>query len=460
LFLRDSLGAISNVPYLTPQDLPEGEDCRPLFIPAGSEWLALFGGALTELTKTWNWEDSGGLSIEDTIDKMAEIIQNWYDVPCAGCELPGGGAIIRINAEGHLEQLIDGEWVTPEGDYLIPPPAAREGGTEDDQLCLAAANATNVLKQLYENLSDSYNDDLDQAEAVFALTEAFAAIVGFAIAPITYGILAFATPLFVALFAALEYAFADLWTEEFDEQIQCFLYDCGTNTEGVVTFDWDCFVNKLHSLTNNFSLTEDQLRLYGQLSYMLWFIGGVDGLNLAGATTAITSSDCGCAGDWCFTINLMDIDGDFVEDCAATGNPYCAADWVFGSGWEGWSTTSPTGQSRYAAIALTFPSAAHLTRIVAGGRVLSKADLGDNTMFIRVYRADTTYEQAQQFSAASVDEFGVDLDGLDDDFVSVLFVPTSESDGISAATGTPTAQFITFYGTGERPAGWFDNCID
>jgi len=448
------------VPYLTPQDLPEGDDCRPLFIPAGSEWLALFGGALTELTKTWNWEDSGGLSVEDTIDKMAEIIQNWYDIPCAGCELPEGGAIIRINAEGHIEQLIDGEWSTPEGDYLIPPPAAREGGTEDDQLCLAAANAVNVMQQLYENLTDSFGEDLNEAAAYLAMADAFAGLVGFAIAPITAGIAAFALAVAHGLYAALSYITADYWDEDVSEQFRCFLYDCGTNTDGVVTFDWECLTNKLHALLNNFSLTENQLLLYGQLSYLLWMIGGIDALNLAGATTEITSSDCGCAGDWCFTINLMDVDGDFVEDCAATGNPYCAADWVFGSGWEGWSTTSPTGVSRYAAISLEFPSAAHLTRIVAGGRVLNKEDLGDNTMFIRVYRADTTYEQKQQFSAPSVDQFGVDLDTIDDDFVSVLFVPTSESNGISAATGTPTAQFITFYGTGERPAGWFDNCID
>lgn len=450
------------MPYLTPQELPGDDDCRPLSIPANTEWLALFGGALTELTKVWNWEYSGGLTVDETVDKMNEIINNWWLLACNDCTTPGGYRVIRINGDGHVEQLNeDGDWVEPTDEYYIPPPEAREEGTPDEQICLAAANAVNVLHQLYESLSDSYNGDLDEAEAVLAFIGVFTGVVGFAIAPITYGIYAFMLPLFITLFAALEYAFADLWDENFDAQITCFLKDCAINTDGVVTFDWNCFVEKLHALTNTFSLTEDQLRLYLQLSYMLWFIGSVDGLNLAGATTEITEAECDCGEAWCYTINLMDEPADFVEDCAATGNPYCAADWVFGSGWEGWSGSSPSGQSRYGAIRLDFPAAAHLTRVVAGGRVLAKADLGDDTMFLRLYRADTTYVDKQQFNAAGTDEFAVDQNTIDEEFVAALFVPTSEADGIGgAATGTPTAQFITFYGTGDRPPGWTNNCVE
>jgi len=70
------------MPYLTPQDLPEGDDCRPLSIPASTEWLALFGGALTELTKKYNWQDSGGLTVDETVEKMTEIIDAWYTESC------------------------------------------------------------------------------------------------------------------------------------------------------------------------------------------------------------------------------------------------------------------------------------------------------------------------------------------------------------------------------------------
>jgi len=450
------------MPYLTPLALPEGDDCRPLSIPADTDWLALFGGALTELTKTYNWQFSGGLTVDETVAKMTEIIDAWYQETCTACQLPGGGRIIRINADGHIEQLGDGgEWEAATDEYYIPPPDAREGGTPQDQMCLAAANAVNVLEQLYESLTDSFGESLNEAAAYLAMADAFAGLVGFAIAPITAGVAAFALAVAHGLYTALSYITQDYWDEDVSEQFRCFLYDCASNDDGVVTFDWDCLTNKLHSLANNFSLTENQILLYGQLSYLLWMIGGIDALNLAGATTAITEVDCECGGTWCYTINLMDEPADFVEDCAATGNPYCAADWVFGSGWQGWSSTSPAGQSRYAAIRLDFPAAAHLTRIVAGGRVLAKDDAGDDTMFIRVYRADTTFVDKQQFNAAGTEEFAVNLDTIDEEFVALLFVPTSEADGVGgAATGTPTAQFVTFYGTGDRPSGWVNNCVE
>jgi len=286
------------MPYLTPQVLPEGDDCRPLVIPASTEWLALFGGALTELTKKYNWQDSGGLTVDETVEKMTEIIDAWYTESCEACELPEGGKIIRLNEDGHIEVLQDGEWVIPtEGDYFIPPPDAREGGEPEDQICLAAKNAVNVLEQMYESLSESWAESLSTAEALTDMIAVAVTLVGFEFAPIAFGIAAFVVGLLRQLYTALEYLGADLWTEDFSRQMICFLIPCATNTDGVVTFDWDCFVDKLNSLADDFMLSEVQIRLYLQVSYMMWFIGGVDGLNLAGATTEITDDfcDCGCS---------------------------------------------------------------------------------------------------------------------------------------------------------------------
>jgi len=280
------------MPYLTPQEIPEGEDCRPLFIPANSEWLALFGGALTELTLNWNWEYSGGLTIDQTIAKMTEIIEAWYDGNCEFCETPDGYRVIRINEQGHVEQLEGDAWVEPTGDYYIPPPAAREEPTEDERRCLAAANAVNVLKTLYESLSDSYNEDLDHNQAMLALIGVFVGAVGFAIAPISWGIYAFVAWIFSIMFALLEFVTADLWDEDVSNQIECFLYECSNDDAGVITFDYECFQAKLNELANGFGLSEAQIRLYLQITYLLNFIGGVDGLNLTGATTAIESADC------------------------------------------------------------------------------------------------------------------------------------------------------------------------
>jgi len=297
------------VPYLTPQELPEDDNCRPLSIPANTEWLALFGGALTELTKAWNWQDSGGLTVSETIEKMQEIIDNWYSEPCAACTTPGGYRAIRIGVGGVLEQLNeDGDWEAATDEYYIPPPDAREEGTEQDQICLAAANAVNVLQILYESLSDSWNNDLDDAEALTAMIEAAVLAVGFAFAPIAYGIAAFMLPIFIALYTLVEYLIADLWDADVSEQIKCFLVQCATNDAGVVTFDYDCFLGKLQANINLFDLTEEQLRLYGQIAYLLLFIGGASGLNLAGGTTAITESDCeDCAEceDYVDTLDTM-----------------------------------------------------------------------------------------------------------------------------------------------------------
>jgi len=281
------------MPWLTPDSIPETDTCRSLFIPADSTWLALLSGALTELTKAYNWQQFGSLTVDETVTKMSEILDGYYSEPCSICFTPGGYRVARISPSGHVEVLDDsGNWVGGEDEYHIPPPEPRTEGTEPDQNCLAAKNAVNVLQQLYENLSDSWNDHLEEAEAGTAFVLGLTALVGFEFAPITWSIVAFLAPVFTALYATLEWIGADLWDENVSKQIECFLLDCAINTDGVVTFDWDCFIAKLVSLTDDFSLTETQLRLYLQISYILYFMGGADGLNLAGRTTAITEDDC------------------------------------------------------------------------------------------------------------------------------------------------------------------------
>jgi len=319
------------VPYLTPDSIPEDDDCRPLSIPADSVWLALFGGALTELTKPYNWQQFGALTVDQTVAKMEEIIAAWYNVPCAVCMTPGGYRVIRINAIGQLEQLnAEGEWEPATDEYYIPPPAAREGGTAPDQNCLAAKNATNALRTLYEGLSESWNNDLNENEAITALIALAVATIGFAFAPITWAVAAFFLAVFEVLYAGLRYVTADLWDDAVSDQITCFLLDCAINTDGVVTFDWECFNEHLNSLADSFGLSEVQLRFYVQIGYLLYFIGGADGLNLAGATTEITDDDCTmCDEPWCYTFDFTVDDGSFVLQYPPAGGL-----WVDGVGWQ------------------------------------------------------------------------------------------------------------------------------
>jgi hypothetical protein len=291
------------MPWLTPDSIPEVDDCRPLSIPADSVWLALVSGALTELTLPYNWEQFGTLTIQETVDKMQSIIDNYYASPCAECLTPGDYRVTRISPEGHLEELApDGTWQPASGDYAIPAPEARTGGTDVDQNCLAAKNATNTLHTLYDSLSDSFASELTTDEAITAFIAAAIAAIGFEFAPVTWSIAATGFVIFEALFKALEYVTADLWTDAFSDEFICLLLGCVNNDAGVVTFDWDCFNNALLEQVNNMGLSEVQMRLYVQIGYILNFIGGVDGLNLAARTTAITDDACSC--NWCGQVDF------------------------------------------------------------------------------------------------------------------------------------------------------------
>lgn len=281
--------------FLTPPSEGSGVTCRTLRTPSDKEWLGVFNSALLTLTEAWRWEQVNltDLTVEQAVAQCEEILAMfWSSSDCDVCTLPTGEPIIRIAPDGSIEQLTPEGWQPPTGDYAIPPVPPREGGTESDQICLAAANAVNVLKILYEELSDYYNGNLTNAEAITAWLLVVATLIAGAISLALAAILAIASVLFDVLYDSLEFIGADLWTSDVDDAMRCILKDCATNDDGVVTFDFQCVIDAFAAQTNPFGgLTFDELRLFGQVVYMLQMIGG-DGLNLAGATTAITEADC------------------------------------------------------------------------------------------------------------------------------------------------------------------------
>lgn len=311
------------MPYLTPEDIPEERECRALLIPANTDWLAIVSGALTELVKSYNWEQGGAVTVAEATAAMQVMIDTYYE-GCVGggCVLPEGQAPIRVGVNGHVEQLIDDVWTDPTGDYTIPPIPEREGGTEEDQICLAAKNAVNVLEELYEQVTDSFDAELTVDEAISALV-IFIGTLPFmvAFAPIAASILIFLAPIFAAFYSLMEYLTSDLWTAEFSRNLICILNDCANNDDGVVTFDWECFNNALEAQVDDYGLSETQLRLFVQIGYLLSVIGGVDALNAAGSSTELTDDDCEFCGEEKFCIEIISpIEGlDPIVDC--TGNP-------------------------------------------------------------------------------------------------------------------------------------------
>lgn len=319
------------MPWLTPNNIPEDDECRPLFIPHSAEWLAIVSGAILELTRSWNWEEFGELTPEECAERMQQMQQQFYDGICNDCTLPDGGRVIRINLEGHFEWLVGDAWVEPTGDYAVPPVEPRETGTPEEQRCLAAANAVNVLADLYEQVTDMWNMHLSIAEAVFT----FSVAIGIAIAPplglLARGIMGIALFAFQEFFAFLDFLGEDVWGENFTDALECMFYECSLNTDGVVTFNPDCIWEKMWNEGNPFDLSGSEQRLLGQIGYLLSVIG-MDGLNLAGTTTAITSADCEeCDDAWCFVFDFEEVSGSaFFSPLTRNG---CVASWSSGIGW-------------------------------------------------------------------------------------------------------------------------------
>jgi len=418
------------MPWLTPDSIPEDDDCRPLSIPADSAWLALVSGALTELTLPYNWQKFGTLTVAETVARMQEIVDNYYNSPCAMCLTPGDYRVTRISPSGHLQQLDpSGDWTDATGDYVIPPPSARTEGTEPDQNCLAAKNATNVLSQLYESVSESFSSELSTDEAITAFIAAAVAAIGFEFAPITWSLAAIGFVAFEALFQALQYVTADLWTEDFSKQFECLLLNCAVNTAGVVTFDWDCFNSALLAQVNDMGLSEVQMRLYVQIGYLLYFIGGADGLNLAGRTTDITNDDCSFCTEWCVAYDLTDNDGGFVLAFSEA-----RGEWVSGTGW--------------VAVPFDIYMLLQLTRDWPSGTLIDAIHFH--------YTVDVASGGGYSFTWNGTTEFSADADGTFDQGITLpgddggLFVNFNMSTD-NSHTGSATLFLVTVQGHGTKP---------
>lgn len=291
--------------FLTPPELPEASECRTLIIPSSKEWLGIFNSALLDATYAYNFEqvNDTDLTVEETAEICRQIVYAYFDSECSGgdCEapeLPEGGRIFRIGLAGRFEELQSGAWVEPQGDAELPPPEPRTNPSEVDRLCLAAKNAANVLQQLYEQSLDDYQDGVDTALAIASQAGLAGAVVLAALGIVTYGVAFVVYGVFSLFYAAMEFLTEDMWNAEFTEKLVCILLECASDDAGVVTFDYDAFMNKL---ANSVDITDNanELVLFGQIWYMMQWVGS-QGLDLAGRTTAISDSDCEyCEDGWC-----------------------------------------------------------------------------------------------------------------------------------------------------------------
>lgn len=303
------------MPYLTPEEIPGDDDCRPLSIPASTEWLAIVSGALTELTKSWNWQQQGAVTVQEAVERMQAMVADYYNAGCDDCELPEGGAIIRLNDDFTVEELIDGEWQTPSEAYTIPPPPERDDPTSAERKCLAAKNAVNLLEQTYEEITDSATTGLTAIEAIAAVSVFLISAVVAPLGLVVAGLAAIGFGIWKMGYDIVEFVTSDFWDAQFTENFTCALLRCATDTAGVITFDFEAVNAELINQIEWLDPTISSYTLAGQVRWMLAQIGS-DGLNAMGGTTEITDSDCDSCLSFCVLQDwdVEDYDWEIVSD--------------------------------------------------------------------------------------------------------------------------------------------------
>lgn len=439
------------MPYLTLDEIPEGRLCRPLFIPDDTMWLALFSGALTELTLPYNYQQFGTLTPQEMADACAEVIAQWYDDICGSCQLPDGDKIVRLNEDNVWQELENGIWQETTGDYYIPPPAAREEPTSEERRCLAAANATNTLQIMYEELTDLFGSALGTIEAI---TE-WAGFIGAAILPglglavralLTIGVIAFKE-----IFDFTEFITADFWTSQFTDNMRCTLYECSSDDAGVVTFDFDCAWQKIKGQIEWLDPTIASAALAGQVLFMLNSIGA-QGLNLAGATTAIEDAYCdNCGVEHCYEINFL------TENGASKGWTTQGGTWVSGSGIQGANINTNNRSDAYGY--WDFGVLVNASRIECEYTKTAGSGAGNVNNF-KGLNPVLTYSTTQAGALNSFNALGSALTkAIDYDPLQEL-----EGMGVDINSGTTTTNVyirkLRVYYYGDIPSGWSDNCED
>lgn len=439
--------------FPTPNDVAPDGGYIVFRIPKSNDWSGLILGAAQLLSYSYNWYKWGDMTPDEAAEAFRVIVDAAPFNLC-GCALPGGGRVIRININGHFEELNDdGEWQEPTGEYAIPPVPEREGS---DPRCLAAANAENVLSQLYEQTVDMIAEGLSLIEIIGGIILLIATLIAGAVGLAAAALIEIIAIAFREFVATASFLGADVWNAEFSDALRCMLYECATDDAGIVTFDWDCLVEKLYATTNPFDLTGAQLRLLGQVGFLLNIIS-IDGLNLAGATTAITEADCSVCDDaWCFTFDLTETDAD--------GVPYsvngCTASWASGVGWSatlGGGCAGGGGASVLAAINITFPST-HIRHVVVVGTTEDRTNgAACAVAFPAINRGGTPCVTCVDITNG--DPLGCDLI-VDGDITGITAeFQCAAPNGVTPATGKAIIQQVTFYGNGVCPFGE-PNCVE
>jgi len=326
---------MTRLAWLTP-DTPAPEEfrCRSISVPNDVSLVAAVSGALLPLTYEENWEQFGSMTPADAAAIMSAAFEAFMNSSCAAeCppfELPSGSRIWRVSpTTQHWEYLTDeSEWVEPEGDDAIPAPFAREEEEETDRLCAAAANAVNVLYELYDQVTTDASNDIDALQAATNTAAYVSALLAGAFYPPAVAIIAMAEAVFNTFYELAGAISINLWDDVFTENLVCIFKSNATDTDGVVTFDFQA-INR--DILEQIWTTSTYVTLVAQVLYLTSIIGP-QGLDYAGTTTAV-EGDCSGCDTWCFDFPSWEgweivrgyLDGSkIIEQSPGAGWPWAA----------------------------------------------------------------------------------------------------------------------------------------
>lgn len=293
----------------TPNEIPQGAICRPLFIPADESWLALISGALAELTAPHNWEQVGALTPLECAERMAQMFQEYIngicgigeenldvrqnpDTPCLLEKDDGSGwqtfadlrlcpPKVRLTSSGAgLEVSTNGGVTWNEAELPAIPPAPVVAG--HDTLCNAAASAVEVYRQTMSEIFRLFNDGVEVMIVVSAIIAMLAS--WFFFPP--------ALPLVFSFFVELQTIVESLTVADFDsdkqEELRCIFFCAMTLDEGVARIDWASVTAEIEA-----RVSVSPPNIWLMLRYLALIVGQ-DGTERAAATGVIQNAICGC----------------------------------------------------------------------------------------------------------------------------------------------------------------------
>jgi len=301
------------MPYLTPDAPPDDTVCFTLKIPNDVAWIGIVKGAISELIKSYNFEDFGDYSSADTALRFLQMYEEFAFSECdMGCCYDT--VLHRTTTAGAMEISIDGgvTWTPDPEDprstvsTLPAPVPAGVSGTK----CDAASNGKQHLEDMILGASTS----LDTATTVIELvTDLLLLLLAALFLPEALPVL---IPLLittsVALFALGKTAFDAYWTTDEKDKILCALY-CYISDDG--DFNETTFAQVIARLTTDLTPSAAKDWFINEINVM-----GFRGLNNLCAYGSSADSDCSsctcgsCVAGWTFIPNPTGgsavIDGD------------------------------------------------------------------------------------------------------------------------------------------------------